>query len=72
MSTRLLGIPDEYFSYIVPLDQADKEKVKAVIRYNLLLKDEQYVSYCEAAQKFIGKKNYYFQSKKIVDFLNNL
>ena len=34
LSTRLLGIPDEYFSYIVPLDQADKEKVKAVIRYN--------------------------------------
>ena len=72
MSTRLLGIPEEYFDYIVPVEQSDKEKVKAVIRSNLLLKDEQYVTYCEAAQKFIKKKNYYFQSKKIVDFLTNL
>lgn len=72
LSTRLLGIPEEYFDYIVPVEQSDKEKVKAVIRSNLLLKDEQYVTYCEAAQKFIKKKNYYFQSKKIVDFLTNL
>lgn len=72
LSTRLLGIPEEYFDYIVPVDQTDKEKVKTVIRYSLQLEDEQYVAYCEAAQRFIKKKNYYFQSKKIVDFLDAL
>ena len=64
LSTRLLGIPDEYFSYIVPLDQADKEKVKAVIRYNLLLKDEQYVSYCEAGTEIYRKEKLLFSIKE--------
>lgn len=72
LSTRLLGIPKEYFDYIVPVDQTDKEKVKTAIRNNLQLKDEQYVAYCEAAQKFIGKKNYCYQSKKIVKFVDNI
>ncbi len=72
LSTKLLGIPEEYFEYIVPVDQADKEKVKKAIIHNLQLKDEQYIEYCEAAQEFIGKKNYYLQSKKIVDFVNSI
>lgn len=72
LSTRLLGIPEEYFNYIVPIDSVNKEKIKEIIRYNLHLKDSQYVAYCKAAQNFIRQKNYYYQSKKIVNFLSNL
>ena len=72
LSTKLLGIPTEYFNYIVSIDLSSKEKVKEVIRQNLQLNDEQYVACCEAAQKFIGEKNYYSQSEKIVNFLKTV
>ena len=72
LSTRLLGIPNEYFDYIIPIDSANKEEIKKMIRHNLELEDSEYVAYCESAQKFIKKKNYYYQSKKIVNFVNDL
>lgn len=72
LSTRLLGIPKEYFDYIVPVDSADKEKIKTTIKNNLQLNAADYIAYCKAAQNFIKQKNYCCQSKKIVDFLNDL
>lgn len=72
LSTKLLGIPSEYFDYIIPIDYIDKEKIKETLRKSLQLKDEQYLAYCKHAQEFIKNKNYYFQSKKIIEFTNEL
>lgn len=68
LSTRLQGIPEEYFDYILGTSE-EKNEIIAAIKRCLVMSDEEYIAKCKAAQDFITKqKNYLVQAKKIVDF----
>ena len=72
LSTKLAGIPDEYFDYMLCAEQDTKEEIIKKIRYCFSMDDEQYVDFCKKSQEFISKeKNYLKQSKKLIDFVKN-
>lgn len=72
LSTKLAGIPDEYFDYILSVEEDTKEEIIEKIRYCFSMDDSQYVDFCKRGQQFISEeKNYLKQSKKLVDFLIN-
>lgn len=70
ISTRLKGIPEEYFDYVCSLPIAEEESLRNAMKDVFKMKNEEYVSRCAAAQMFIqGNKNAETQAKKIIDFV---
>lgn len=73
MSTKLKGIPEEYFDYILGIDLNERKIVIDEISRVLNLTDNEYLKKCIAGQEFIaGKKNYYRQSKQVIDFAEQI
>lgn len=70
LSTKLEGIPKEYFDYIVPIDFTDKDKIINSISAVLTMSDQDYFKRCESSQKFIEQKNYKGQTYKVLTFLD--
>lgn len=71
MSTRLIGIPEEYFNYIVPIEIDDKQCVVTQIKKIFQLDNVNYLEMCKKAQKYITEnKNYTSQSIKIIKMLS--
>lgn len=72
-STKLPGIPNEYFEYIIPIENENAEGISEVI---LDVINEDYETLKDKAnqgQDFVLKhKNYITQGKKIYDFLEKL
>ena len=71
ISTRLIGIPEEYFKYVIPVNLDDNKEVLSTLRMVLQLSSEEYVSKCREAIEFVQNfKNRDFQTKRIITFLN--
>lgn len=69
LSTRLGGIPDEYFNYIIGVNLV-KGEVIAQISQIFAMPEHIYIQRCQAAQNFIAKeKNYLKQSERIITLL---
>ena len=70
LTTKLDGIPDEYYKYIEVLPSLDINVVSSVIDNLLSLDDETYFSKCSIAQEFVNKqKDLNTQSKRIREFI---
>lgn len=70
LSTRIKGIPDEYFDYIIPLDTLDTEYLKAKIIEVASMPKEDRLAYGKKTQDFVlDEKNCNVQAKKIIDFI---
>lgn len=73
ISTRLRGIPEEYFNYIVPIYLDDKESIIRKIVECLIMDDKMYYEKCKKAQQFIEEnKSYNNQTYKVIDFIKNI
>ncbi len=70
LSTRIKGIPDEYFDYIVPLDSLGKDYLKEKILEVANMPSEQRKALGENARNFVlNEKNNVKQAEKIIKFL---
>lgn len=73
LSTRLMGIPEEYFDYILGIDLENQSRVANELTRLMLVDDTEYIQLCTEAQRFISEnKNYYVQSQRVVDFANRI
>lgn len=73
LSTRLEGIPKEYFDYIEVVDHLLVSEVQDAVRRIMCMDDHLYVDRCKKSQIFISeKKNYKAQTEKIVKFCREL
>lgn len=73
LSTKLGGIPLEYFDYIVAVNGLTFENIKMELKQIFSMSDENYVKKCRDAQKFIiQEKNYRKQAKKIINFCKGI
>lgn len=72
LSTRINGIPEEYFDYIIPLDSLDSDYLKREIEKvaNMSIDERQAIG--EKAKSFIlNEKNCNVQTRKIIDFIKD-
>ena len=73
LSTRLAGIPVEYFDYIGQIVVDDKKQIITELSKNLCMPDEEYLSKCIKAQEFImNNKNTAIQTERIIQFISRL
>jgi glycosyltransferase involved in cell wall biosynthesis len=70
LSTRINGIPDEYFDYIIPLDSLDPSYLRGEIERVAKMSSEQRQEFGQRARDFVlNEKNCTSQTKKILDFI---
>lgn len=73
LTTKLPGMPPEYYPYVYLFDQETVEGYKAKLSEILSLPDECLVEKGRLAQKFVKEcKNNVMQSKRILDLYSNL
>ena len=73
MSTQLIGIPKEYFEYIVPISIEDEDMIAYELKKSLNMSDEDYLSKCKRAQMFMANnKNYNIQAERLVGFVTDV
>ena len=69
LSTKIKGIPDEYFDYIIPLDNLEKEYLKSkIIEVGNKTSDERLALGKKARDFVLNEKNCNEQAKKIISF----
>ena len=72
LSSRLAGIPEEYFQHFVPLDRVDAESFERALSEIFSMDDEAYVNKCKQAQAFISEhKNANVQASRIIAFVKS-
>lgn len=70
LSTKIKGIPDEYFDYIIPLDNLEKDYLKSKIVEIGKLSSKERLALGERARDFVLiEKNCNNQAKKILEFV---
>lgn len=71
ISVKIPGIPEEYFNYIIPIEDLTCEEIVRSIRMvDEMTTDEKQTS-CEAARSFVlNKKNSIVQARKIWSFIS--
>lgn len=70
LSTRIDGIPEEYFEYIIPLDALDAEYLATQIRSVANMSSSERYDFGNKAKLFVlNEKNTTIQTKKVLDFL---
>lgn len=73
LTTRLEGIPDEYFEYVFSIEDNDVMQIKNAIQEIFSLSDGELSAKGDAAKQFIVEnKNAKAQTRRIVDFLKEL
>ena len=73
LSTKLEGIPEEYFDYILTVNSLSEEDVKSAIRNVFAMSETEYVAKAKKSQEFIGNtKNKKVQSGKILKFVESI
>lgn len=73
LSTRLRGIPPEYFNYLIPINIETPEGIAATIRMVLDKSSFELKNIGEKGRDFIIKnKNELFQGKKILNFFHKI
>lgn len=69
--TKINGIPDEYFKYLIPIYNLTKDEIKDKITYVCGLSDEDKEKIGMLGREFIIKnKDYNVQMKKVLEFLD--
>ena len=69
LSTRINGIPDEYFDYIIPLDSLDATYLKNKILEVAAMPREKREELGARAKSFVlSEKNNVKQAEKIINF----
>ena len=72
-STKVGGIPKEYFHYIYPIKNESAEAIQEAIHTNLSFDEDILIKSGALSQKFaLEEKNYLIQGQKIVEFLHKL
>lgn len=70
LSSKLGGIPEEYFEHLVLLDEVNEESFEGALNKIFSMDDEVYVEKCRAAQNFISEhKNADVQASRIIAFV---
>ena len=70
LTTRLKGIPDEYYSYTLTFDSADLDGYVAGLNKAMLLSKEELKTNGASAHEFvIMKKNSLIQAQRIIDLV---
>ena len=70
LSTKIKGIPDEYFNYIVPLETIEKDNLKSKIIEIGNMSREKRLAFGEKAKDFVLKeKNCVKQAERIISFI---
>lgn len=73
LSTRLEGIPQEYYEYIIPVNSLELRDVMNDLSKVLRMKDDEYIALAERAQQFITyNKNKNVQAARVLEFVNNI
>lgn len=73
VTTRLPGIPEEYFNYLYTFEDESVDGIKNTLEKLLRNDNEILKSFGEAAKTYVLKnKNYIVQTKKINQFLNTI
>lgn len=73
LSTKLDGIPDEYYNHLIAVDLTDKDDFQKKVVKCLMMQPSEYRNKCLDAQIFLKeKKSILAQSAKIADFLKDL
>ena len=72
VSTRLSGIPSEYFDYLTSLETLSAESLSALLTQLMMLSDDAVLSRGQKSKEFLSKnKSYISQSEKIINFIAN-
>ena len=72
VSTKLKGIPEEYFDYILETSE-EEEEIISVLKQGLLMCEREYQVKCNMAQEYIkSKKNYLIQAEKIIELIKGI
>lgn len=72
LTTRLAGIPDEYYDYCFPIEDFSTEGIRLSIERALLLgRQELYRRGLEGKEFVLDKKNNIVQASKVIEFINN-
>ncbi|HHT38510.1 MAG TPA: glycosyltransferase family 4 protein, partial [Mollicutes bacterium] len=70
LTTKLKGIPKEYYDYIYLFEDEDIEEMAIKIKSILLYNQEELDRFGSNARKFVFKeKNHKIQTKAIIDFI---
>ncbi len=70
LSTRINGIPEEYFDYIIPLDSLDSDYLKSeILKIANMSNDERQAMGEKAKSYVLNEKNCNVQAKRIIDFI---
>lgn len=73
LTTRLEGIPEDYFNYVFSIEDNDVSQLKEALQDILHLSDEQLATKGKNAQQFVlGSKSAKSQVDRILNFLENL
>jgi len=73
LTTRLRGIPEEYFSYVFSIEDNEVEQLKIALEQILRMSDEDLEAKGNAARQFIlEQKNAQKQSLRILEFLKGI
>lgn len=71
-STKLEGIPEEYFQHMLIINTTQKEDITLTIKQALEMNEKEYIKRTTEAQLFISQcKNKNVQTKKLLTFLKN-
>lgn len=72
LSTRINGIPDEYFDYIIPLDSLDSDYLKREIEKIANMSNDERQAAGEKAKSFVlNEKNCNIQMQKVIKFIKD-
>ena len=70
ISVRIPGIPEEYFKYMIPIENLTSDGIRNAIKGAVIKDREERAKLGAEAREFvIDKKNSYVQAKKILDFI---
>lgn len=73
LTSKLPGIPDEYYKYVFVIDDIDKKKLVLLLKEIMEKSDELLNAFGKRAASFIeNNKNYKIQTKKIFTFLRSI
>ncbi len=71
LSTKIMGIPDEYFDYIIPISSIDKDYLKSkILEVGNTPSEERLALGAQAKDFVLTKKNCNEQAKRIIDFIS--
>lgn len=70
ISTRIKGIPDEYFKYIIPIKEESIKGIQCVLKEVFSMSKESLIKLGKSSQEFVYKeKNNVVQTARVIDWM---